>query len=62
MAMQALSGGMTDAAHYSLLAATAFLALGFIGALQVHRAAENQEQAEHSLELVIQGPRRAAAA
>lgn len=53
---------MTDAAHYSLLAATAFLALGFIGALQVHRAAENQEQAEHSLELVIQGPRRAAAA
>ena len=42
--VQALSGGKTDAARYSLLAATAFLALGFIGTLQVRRAAENQKQ------------------
>lgn len=42
--VQALSDGMTDAARYSLLAATAFLALGFIGTLQVRRAAENQKQ------------------
>ena len=43
--VQALSDGMTDAARYSLLAATAFLALGFIGALQVRRAANEGEAA-----------------
>lgn len=37
--VQALSEGMADAARWSLLAATAFLALGFVGALQVRRAA-----------------------
>ena len=37
--VQALSGGMTGSARYSLLAVTAFLALGIIGALQVRRAA-----------------------
>lgn len=43
--VQALSDGMTDAARYSLLAATVFLALGFIGALQVRRAANEGEAA-----------------
>lgn len=38
--VQALSEGMADAARWSLLAATAFLALGFVGALQVRRAAK----------------------
>ena len=44
--VQALSDGMTDAARYSLLAATAFLALGFIGALQVRRAADEGKAME----------------
>lgn len=37
--VQALSEGLTNAAQWSLVAATAFLALGFVGALRVRRAA-----------------------
>lgn len=37
--VQALSQGMTNAAQWSLVAAAAFLALGFVGALRVRRAA-----------------------
>ncbi|MDK4336763.1 hypothetical protein [Corynebacterium accolens] len=37
--VQALSEGMTNAPQWSLVAATAFLALGFVGALRVRRAA-----------------------
>lgn len=37
--MRALSEGMANAAQWSLVAATAFLALGFVGALRVRRAA-----------------------
>lgn len=37
--VQALSEGMTNAAQWSLVAATAFLALGFVGALRVRSAA-----------------------
>jgi drug resistance efflux protein len=37
--VQALSEGVTNAAQWSLVAATAFLALGFVGALRVCRAA-----------------------
>ena len=36
--VQALSDGLTGAARYSLLAATAFLALGFVSAMRVRRA------------------------
>ena len=38
--VQVLSESMADAARWSLLAATAFLALGFVGAFQVRRAAK----------------------
>ncbi|MGV0350831.1 MFS transporter [Corynebacterium guaraldiae] len=38
--VRALSDGMSDAARWSLLAAVAFLGLGFIGALQVRKAAQ----------------------
>lgn len=37
--VQTLSEGLTNAAQWSLVAATAFLALGFIGALRVRSAA-----------------------
>ena len=37
--VQALSEGLTIAAQWSLVAANAFLALGFVGALRVRRAA-----------------------
>ena len=47
VAVQALSDGMTDAARYSLLAATAFLVLGFISAMRVLRAANEGEAAKH---------------
>jgi hypothetical protein len=38
--VQALSGAFADATRISLLAASAFLVLGFIAALRVRRAAE----------------------
>ncbi len=38
--VRALSDGMSDAARWSLLTAVAFLGLGFIGALQVRKAAQ----------------------
>ena len=38
--VQALCDGMSDAARWSLLAAVAFLLLGFIGALRVRKAAK----------------------
>ena len=45
--VQALSEGMTDAAQRSLVAATAFLALGFVGALRVRcAAAQNGNETE----------------
>lgn len=44
--VQALSDGMTGAARYSLLAATEFLALGFIGAMRVRHAANEGEAAK----------------
>lgn len=37
--VQALSEGMATAARWSIVAVTAFLALGFVGALRVRRAA-----------------------
>lgn len=37
--VQALSEGMATAARWSIVAATAFLALGFVGALRVRCAA-----------------------
>ena len=37
--VQALSDGMTEAVRYSILAATAFLVLGFISAMRVRHAA-----------------------
>lgn len=46
--VQALSDGMTDAARYCLLAATAFLALGFIGAMRVRRGANESSSMEQS--------------
>lgn len=46
--VQALSDGMIDAARYSLLAASAFLALGFISAMRVLRAANESSSMEQS--------------
>lgn len=46
--VQALSDGRTDAARYSLLAATAFLALSYISAMRVHHAANEDEAMEQS--------------
>ena len=45
--VQALSEGMTNPAQWSLVAATAFLALGFVGALRVRcAAAQNGNETE----------------
>ncbi|MDK8670817.1 hypothetical protein [Corynebacterium sp. MSK195] len=44
--VQALGDGMTDATCYSFLAAIGFLALGFIGVLQVRRAANESKAVE----------------
>ena len=46
--VQALSDGLTGAARYSLLAATAFLALGFVSAMRVRRAANESSSMEQS--------------
>ena len=46
--VQALSDGLTGAARYSLLAATAFLVLGFISAMRVRRAANESSSMEQS--------------
>ena len=40
--------GLTGAARYSLLAATAFLALGFVSAMRVRRAANESSSMEQS--------------
>jgi drug resistance efflux protein len=46
--VQALSDGMTGAVRYSLLAATAFLALGFVSAMRVRRGANESSSMEQS--------------
>lgn len=46
--VQALSDGMTEAVRYSILAATAFLVLGFISAMRVRRAANESSSMEQS--------------
>ncbi|MCT1478862.1 DHA2 family efflux MFS transporter permease subunit [Microbacterium sp. p3-SID336] len=45
-AVDALAGGFTDGTRWALLIATAFLALGFVGAVQLRRAARTPAAAE----------------
>ena len=58
--VQALSEGMTNAAQWSLVAATAFLALGFVGALRIRRVPAEENENANVSKIYFFGPRQKA--